>query len=345
MKIKLLKREASRKPGGDDAERTQAPPATAGAVQAEDHHLRQQGENLSGQGGRAQAAISGRRSAVRGEPDQDEAALRPASVEIQGGGGSIGEFEAEIEKANILWDVGQAAAAAGESAGMSDEDFYAKIKVKSSLNAIQDKLNMSFAQLDVALLTEKEPNLSLPGKDPHARCALRRQGRQPGRESMRRTHATANPHLHLPRDMSRSPGSFMLSINRSWIIPRPSRTIPMPRPINTGSRSSARTSNPPPPTTTRKDNVKYPYLVALALSGLISVLRAQDAPADNAPVAPVNPNAVTLTIADGSSSIPMRKSSSSSSRSWRNRSTCRRCSPPERSRISTCSSTTRSSSP
>jgi hypothetical protein len=75
----------------------------------------------------------------------------------------IGEFEAEIEKANILWDVGQAAAAAGEDAGMSDEDFYAKIKVKSSLNAIQDKLNLSFAQLDVALLTEKEPSLALPG--------------------------------------------------------------------------------------------------------------------------------------------------------------------------------------
>ena len=79
--------------------------------------------------------------------------------------GNIGEFEAEIEKANILWDVGQAAAAAGESAGMSDDDFYAKIKVKSSLNAIQDKLNLSFAQLDVALLTEKEPTLAaLPGK-------------------------------------------------------------------------------------------------------------------------------------------------------------------------------------
>jgi len=77
----------------------------------------------------------------------------------------IAEFEAEIEKANILWDVGQAAAAAGESAGMSDEDFYAKIKVKSSLNAIQDKLNLSFAQLDVALLSEKEPNLALPGKN------------------------------------------------------------------------------------------------------------------------------------------------------------------------------------
>ena len=76
----------------------------------------------------------------------------------------IGEFEAEIEKANILWDVGQAAAAAGESAGMSDEDFYAKIKVKSSLNAIQDKLNLSFAQLDVALLSEKEPKLGLADK-------------------------------------------------------------------------------------------------------------------------------------------------------------------------------------
>jgi hypothetical protein len=48
---------------------------------------------------------------------------------------------------------------------MSDDDFSAKIKVKSSLNAIQDKLNLSFAQLDVALLTEKEPTLSaLPGK-------------------------------------------------------------------------------------------------------------------------------------------------------------------------------------
>jgi len=76
----------------------------------------------------------------------------------------ISEFEAEIEKANILWDVGQAAAAAGESAGMTDEDFYAKIKVKASLSAIQDKLNLSFASLDVALLTEKEPQLALPDK-------------------------------------------------------------------------------------------------------------------------------------------------------------------------------------
>jgi len=77
----------------------------------------------------------------------------------------IGEFEAEIEKANLLWDVGQAAAAAGEDAGISDEDFYAKIKVKASLTAIQDKLNLSFAQLDIALLSEKEPNLALADKE------------------------------------------------------------------------------------------------------------------------------------------------------------------------------------
>jgi len=77
----------------------------------------------------------------------------------------IGEFAAEIEKANMLWDVGQAAAAAGESAGMSDDDFYAKIMVKASLTAIQDKLNLSFASLDVALLTGKEPNLALPDKN------------------------------------------------------------------------------------------------------------------------------------------------------------------------------------
>src|SRR5262249_14428006 len=65
-------------------------------------------------------------------------------------------FEKEIEKAGAIWEMGQVAANTAEGSGMSEEDFYAKIKTRTSLDAIQDSMNAAFAQLDVSLLDQQD---------------------------------------------------------------------------------------------------------------------------------------------------------------------------------------------
>ena len=63
-------------------------------------------------------------------------------------------YELEIQKAGAIWDMGQAAAKMNEAAGMTEEDFLAKIQVETALNSITTNLNEAFADLEISLMDD-----------------------------------------------------------------------------------------------------------------------------------------------------------------------------------------------
>lgn len=67
---------------------------------------------------------------------------------------NLASYELEIQKAGAIWDMGQAAAKMNEAAGMTEEDFLAKIQVETALNSIQTNLNAAFADLEISLLDD-----------------------------------------------------------------------------------------------------------------------------------------------------------------------------------------------
>lgn len=85
-------------------------------------------------------------------------------------------FEEEIDRAGMIWEAAQAAARAQESSGLSDAEFFAKLKTETSLDAIQTSFNNALASLDTSLMqsdAEKMLNvapspLALPAPDANA---------------------------------------------------------------------------------------------------------------------------------------------------------------------------------
>jgi hypothetical protein len=65
---------------------------------------------------------------------------------------SLNLFEKEIEKAKAIWDMVQAAAVLNKSAGLSQDEFYAKLKTDTALDSITDGMNTTFAQLNTSLI-------------------------------------------------------------------------------------------------------------------------------------------------------------------------------------------------
>lgn len=72
----------------------------------------------------------------------------------QGAQDSLAAYSLEIEKAGAIWEMGQAAAKMNEAAGMSEDDWLAKIQTETALNSIQKNLNEAFAELEIAVLDE-----------------------------------------------------------------------------------------------------------------------------------------------------------------------------------------------
>lgn len=70
-------------------------------------------------------------------------------------------YQMEIQKAGAIWEMGQAAAQMNKAAGMTEEDFFAKIQVETALDSVQKNLNMAFADLEVALLDEDKDGTAL----------------------------------------------------------------------------------------------------------------------------------------------------------------------------------------
>lgn len=68
----------------------------------------------------------------------------------------LARYEDEIQKAGAIWQMGQAAADMAEAAGMTEEDFLAKIQVETALDSVQAQLNVAFSDLEQALTDEDD---------------------------------------------------------------------------------------------------------------------------------------------------------------------------------------------
>lgn len=68
---------------------------------------------------------------------------------------ALAAFDGEIDKADSIWKMGQAAAAVSKSAGFDSDELYAKIKSETAIEQVQLSLNRAFAQLDTALLEQE----------------------------------------------------------------------------------------------------------------------------------------------------------------------------------------------
>jgi len=61
-------------------------------------------------------------------------------------------YEEEIKRANMIWDAAQAAAAARETSGLTEDEFFAKLRAETAFEAIQKSYNDALASLDTAML-------------------------------------------------------------------------------------------------------------------------------------------------------------------------------------------------
>jgi len=64
------------------------------------------------------------------------------------------EFEETIQRTDRKWKMACAAAAMNEAAGQLEGDVFDKICIETALDSVQDKLNQSFADLEIALMDE-----------------------------------------------------------------------------------------------------------------------------------------------------------------------------------------------
>lgn len=77
----------------------------------------------------------------------------------------VGRFEQEIERASLIWDAAQAAAAAQESSGLTEKDFMAKLQRETALDSIRSTFNDTIASLDTDLMqTDAEKMLDAPAQ-------------------------------------------------------------------------------------------------------------------------------------------------------------------------------------
>lgn len=67
---------------------------------------------------------------------------------------SLADFRASIDKAQIIWDLGQEAKKTSDAAGIGDEDILADIKTKTAIDSVQRSLDTAFADLEISLLEE-----------------------------------------------------------------------------------------------------------------------------------------------------------------------------------------------
>jgi chromosome segregation ATPase len=64
----------------------------------------------------------------------------------------LAEFAESIARGNMIWDAAQAAAAARETSGLTQDEFFAKLRTETAFDAIQTSYNEALASLDSAML-------------------------------------------------------------------------------------------------------------------------------------------------------------------------------------------------
>lgn len=66
----------------------------------------------------------------------------------------LDRFAEEIDRAGMIWDAANAAAAARESSGLSEDEFYAKLRTETAFDSIQNGYNEALASLDTSMLED-----------------------------------------------------------------------------------------------------------------------------------------------------------------------------------------------
>lgn len=69
-------------------------------------------------------------------------------------------FAEEIDRAKMIWEAGLAAAAARETSGLTEDEFFAKLKTETAFDSIQDSYNQALASLDASLVEDSKPATS-----------------------------------------------------------------------------------------------------------------------------------------------------------------------------------------
>lgn len=72
----------------------------------------------------------------------------------------LDRFAEEIDRAGMIWEAAQAASAAREASGLTEDEFYVKLKTETAFDAIQLGYNEALASLDSSLIDD--PVKALP---------------------------------------------------------------------------------------------------------------------------------------------------------------------------------------
>jgi len=78
----------------------------------------------------------------------------------------LNAFDGEIIKAKAKWEMALAAADLRKDAGQVEAEFFAKLRVESSLDAIETGMNAAFAQLDTLLMESEAVEINVTGTAP-----------------------------------------------------------------------------------------------------------------------------------------------------------------------------------
>ncbi len=73
-------------------------------------------------------------------------------------------YAEEIDRASMIWDAANAAAAARESSGLTEDEFYSRLRSETALDAIQNGYNEALASLDTSML-DTPTQQALPAAD------------------------------------------------------------------------------------------------------------------------------------------------------------------------------------
>jgi molybdopterin converting factor small subunit len=69
-------------------------------------------------------------------------------------------FADEIKKAQVVWEVSQAAQLVTDAAGLDTGDVYERIKAETAVEAVQNSLNQAIAELETDLMNEDADSVS-----------------------------------------------------------------------------------------------------------------------------------------------------------------------------------------
>lgn len=67
---------------------------------------------------------------------------------------ALDQYSSEIDRAKAIWAMGQEAAKMNAAAGMTDEDFLAKLKQETAMDSVTTSMNTAFAELETSLMEE-----------------------------------------------------------------------------------------------------------------------------------------------------------------------------------------------